>query len=44
MLYSKQVEIDRTKHDRYQRIVGKVIINGIDANLEQIKRGMVWFF
>lgn len=44
LVYGRQVEVDWTKHDRYQRIVGKVMINGIDANLEQIKRGMAWFF
>lgn len=44
LVYGKQVEIDWSKHDRYGRTVGKVIVNGMDANLEQIKRGMAWFY
>lgn len=44
LVFGKQVEVEWTKHDRYQRIVGKVMIDGTDANLEQIKRGMAWFY
>lgn len=44
LVYGKQVDVDWQKHDRYGRTVGKVIINGLDANLEQIKRGMAWFY
>lgn len=44
LVYGKQVEVDWKKHDRYGRIVGKVLVNGMDANLMQIKRGMAWFY
>jgi endonuclease YncB( thermonuclease family) len=44
LVYGKQVEVDWSKKDRYGRTVGKVIVDGIDANLEQIKRGMAWFY
>lgn len=44
LVYGKQVTVDWQKHDRYGRIVGKVLINNLDANLEQIKRGMAWFY
>lgn len=44
LVYGKQVNIEWSKRDRYGRTVGKVIINGIDANLEQINRGMAWFY
>ncbi len=44
MVFGKQVDIQWSKRDRYGRTVGKVIINGIDANLEQIHRGMAWFY
>lgn len=44
LVYGKQVDVDWQKQDRYGRTVGKVIINGLDANLEQIKRGMAWFY
>ncbi|HEY9278379.1 MAG TPA: thermonuclease family protein [Methylotenera sp.] len=44
LVYGKQVFVDWQKQDRYGRKVGKVVINGQDANLEQIKRGMAWFY
>lgn len=44
LLYGKQVEVVWQKQDRYGRIVGKVLTGGLDANLEQIKRGMAWFY
>ena len=44
MVYGKQVSVDYSKQDRYGRTVGKVIIDGVDANLEQVKRGLAWFY
>jgi endonuclease YncB( thermonuclease family) len=44
LIYDKEVHIEWHKQDRYGRIVGKVSINGLDANLEQIKRGLSWFY
>lgn len=44
LVYNKQVTVDWHKQDRYGRTVGKVIVNGIDANLAQVKRGMAWFY
>ena len=44
MVYGKQVTIDWNKQDRYGRTVGKVLIDGVDANLEQVKRGFAWFY
>ena len=44
MVYGKQVSVDYIKQDRYGRTVGKVIIDGVDANLEQVKRGLAWFY
>ncbi len=35
----KQVTIEYQKRDRYGRIVGKVLIDGIDVCLEQVKAG-----
>jgi endonuclease YncB( thermonuclease family) len=29
---------------KYRREVGKVLVDGVDANLEQIKRGMAWHY
>ena len=44
MVYGKQVSVDYNKQDRYGRTVGKVIVDGVDANLEQVKRGLAWFY
>jgi endonuclease YncB( thermonuclease family) len=44
IVYNKQVDIDWHKEDRYGRKVGKVLVDGIDANLEQIKAGLAWYY
>ncbi|MEZ0318115.1 MAG: thermonuclease family protein [Methylophilaceae bacterium] len=36
--------IDGNKKDPYGRIVGKVLVNGTDCNLRQIKLGMAWHY
>ena len=40
LVFSKAVSVDTDKRDKYKRNVGKVLVDGVDANLEQIKRGM----
>lgn len=42
MVLSKQVTVEWEKEDRYGRTVGKILVDGRDANLEQIKAGMAW--
>lgn len=44
LVFDKQVTVDWKKLDRYGRNVGKILINGQDVNLEQIKRGMAWYY
>jgi len=44
LVYNKTVQVDWSKLDRYDRILGKVWVNQIDANLEQIRRGLAWHF
>jgi endonuclease YncB( thermonuclease family) len=44
MVFNKEVTVLWTKRDRYQRLVGKVLINDMDVCLEQIKRGMAWHY
>jgi len=44
LVFKKQVSVTYSKQDRYGRTVGKIIVNGIDANLEQIKAGMAWHY
>jgi endonuclease YncB( thermonuclease family) len=44
LVHSKQVTIEFQKKDKYGRTVGKVIHNGNDVCLEQIKLGMAWHY
>lgn len=44
MVFNENVEINWDKEDRYGRIIGKVLVNGVDVNLKQIKLGMAWFY
>ncbi len=40
----KEVTVEYQKRDRYDRIVGKVLVDGIDACLEQVKAGFAWHY
>lgn len=44
LVYDKEVSFETTKKDRYGREVGKVLIDGVDANLEQITKGLAWHY
>lgn len=44
MIFSKTVSVEWNKRDRYGRTVGKIMINGVDANLAQVKAGMAWWY
>jgi endonuclease YncB( thermonuclease family) len=44
LLYNKQVIVEYKKKDKYGRTLGKVILNGTDVCLEQIKLGMAWHY
>jgi endonuclease YncB( thermonuclease family) len=44
MVYLKEVTVDYETQDHYKRYLGKIIVDGKDANLEQIKAGMAWWY
>ena len=44
LTFNKNVTVDRNKQDCYGRTVGKIMVNGVDANLEQVKAGMAWWY
>jgi len=44
LVFNQAVEVHTYKRDRYGREIGKVLHNGQDVNLEQIRRGMAWFY
>ena len=44
LVYNKQVMVEYQKKDKYGRTLGKVLHNGTDVCLEQIKLGMAWHY
>ena len=44
LVAGKFVVVEYDKVDRYQRILGKILLNSKDMNLEQIKAGMAWHY
>lgn len=44
MVFGKSVAVEWFKRDRYQRTLGKIVLDGLDINLEQIKSGMAWHY
>ena len=43
-VHGRQVVIDAGKTDRYGRTIGKVWVDGRDANLAQIRDGLAWHY
>ncbi len=44
LVFNKQVTVEGSKQDRYGRSLGKIVLDGQDINLEQIRRGMAWHY
>jgi len=44
LINKKEVTVEFEKKDKYGRTVGKVLLNGVDICLEQIKLGMAWHY
>ncbi len=44
LVAGQQVTVEYRKRDRYGRILGKVLVNGVDACLEQVKAGFAWHY
>jgi endonuclease YncB( thermonuclease family) len=42
--FGKEAEISPRVKDRYQRVVTRVKCAGVDANAEQVSRGMAWVY
>jgi len=40
LVFNKKVSVEYSKIDKYGRAVGKIVVDGVDANLEQIRAGM----
>lgn len=44
LVFNQRADVEWHKEDRYGRKIGKVLVSNTDINLEQIKRGMAWFY
>ncbi|MGY6217351.1 thermonuclease family protein [Methylolobus aquaticus] len=44
LAFGKTVRVEVVDIDRYRREVGKIWVGPLDANLEQVKRGMAWVY
>ncbi len=43
-VFGQPVTVEWSKTDRYGRIVGKIEVDGVDANLEQVREGSAWVY
>lgn len=43
-VFGQPVTVEGSKTDRYGRLVGKIMVSGMDANLGQIRAGMAWHY
>lgn len=44
LVVGRVVDVNTSKRDKYGRAVGKVLLDGQDVNLEQIKHGHAWHY
>lgn len=44
LAYDRVVAVESSKLDRYGRVIGKVLVNGQNVNLEQVRRGCGWHY
>jgi endonuclease YncB( thermonuclease family) len=44
MVSGKEVTVNYQKTDQYGRLVGKILLDGKDINLEQVSAGMAWHY
>lgn len=44
MVAGQSVAVEWVKVDKYRRKVGKVLLDGLDCNLVQVKRGLAWHY
>jgi endonuclease YncB( thermonuclease family) len=42
--FGKHADVEGSKIDRYGRLIGKVLVNGVDCNLRQVNLGLAWHY
>lgn len=43
-VFGRHVTVVADRRDRYERIVGKIIVDGVDAGLEEVAVGLAWHY
>lgn len=44
LVFGRKVLVQYEKEDQYGRVLGKISVDGVDANLEQVRAGMAWHY
>lgn len=44
LCFGKQAVLEPSGRDRYRRVLARVRCDGVDANREQVRRGLAWIF
>ena len=44
LVMNKDIKVEKETIDKYGRTVGTLFVAGLDANREQVKRGMAWVY
>jgi endonuclease YncB( thermonuclease family) len=44
MIFGREVTVTYEKTDQYGRLVGKILLDGRDINMEQVRNGMAWHY
>ena len=44
MVFGREVTVSYDKTDQYGRLVGKILLDGRDINLAQVRAGMAWHY
>ena len=44
LVFRSEVVVEWHKKDRYGRLLGKVMVDGVDANLKMVQAGMAWHY
>jgi endonuclease YncB( thermonuclease family) len=42
--FGHRAHVEGEKIDRYRRLVGKVLVQGVDCNLRQVQAGLAWHY
>ena len=43
-VFGRTVTVEWTKKDRYSRVIGRVLVNGDDVCLDQVRVGLAWHY